>query len=362
MKLERVLVTGGAGFIGSHLVERLIFEEGVKVTVLDNFNDFYDPGIKRRNLDRVRDHENFTLVEGDIRNRSDVQRAFATVDPSLGPVDAVVHLAAMAGVRPSIENPGLYMDVNIMGTQNLLDCAADQSSRDQSSRDQFSRDQSSRGQTPPFFVFASSSSVYGERQAEHFRESDRTDRPISPYAASKMAGEMLCHTAHKNTGLDVVCLRFFTVFGPRQRPDLAIHKFCRLIDKGKPIEVYGDGSTQRDYTYIRDIVDGVMGVFGMDRPCFEIINLGRSEPVVLKDMIACIEKSLGRKADIVHKPMQKGDVPNTFAGIDRARQLLAYHPSTGIEEGIEAFVAWYRENQAGAVAVDGGKARELKSV
>ncbi|MCA9805330.1 MAG: NAD-dependent epimerase/dehydratase family protein, partial [Cyanobacteria bacterium HKST-UBA02] len=222
--------------------------------------------------------------------------------------------------------------------------------------------QSSKGQSQPFFVFASSSSVYGERQAEHFRESDRTDRPISPYAASKMAGEMLCHTAHKNTGLDIVCLRFFTVFGPRQRPDLAIHKFCRLIDEGKPIEVYGDGGTQRDYTYIQDIVDGVMGVFEMSRPCFEIINLGRSEPVVLKDMIACIEKSLGKKADIVHKPMQKGDVPNTFAGIERARQLLAYHPSTGIEEGIDAFVAWYRENQAGAVAVDGGKARELKSV
>ncbi|MBK9144910.1 MAG: GDP-mannose 4,6-dehydratase [Candidatus Melainabacteria bacterium] len=357
MKLERVLVTGGAGFIGSHLVERLIFEEGVKVTVLDNFNDFYDPGIKRRNLDRVRDHENFALIEGDIRNRLDVQRAFAPGNPGQGPVDAVVHLAAMAGVRPSIENPGLYMDVNIMGTQNLLDCAAAQSVRSQSDGSQ-----TERNQTRPLFVFASSSSVYGERQAEHFRESDRTDRPISPYAASKMAGEMLCHTAHRNTGLDVVCLRFFTVFGPRQRPDLAIHKFCRLIDEGKPVEVYGDGSTQRDYTYIQDIVDGIMGVFGMTRPCFEIINLGRSEPVVLKDMIACIEKSLGKKADIVHKPMQKGDVPNTFAGIDRARQLLAYHPTTGIEEGIEAFVAWYRENQAGAVAVDGGKARELKSV
>ncbi|MGD9682012.1 MAG: SDR family NAD(P)-dependent oxidoreductase [Candidatus Obscuribacterales bacterium] len=347
MKLERVLVTGGAGFIGSHLVERLIFEDGVKVTVLDNFNDFYDPGIKRRNLHRVMHHENFTLVEGDIRNRHDVERAFAPGNPSQGPVDAVVHLAAMAGVRPSIENPGLYMDVNIMGTQNLLDCAAAQPAR---------------SQTSPFFVFASSSSVYGERQAEHFRESDRTDRPISPYAASKMAGEMLCHTAHKNTGLDIVCLRFFTVFGPRQRPDLAIHKFCRLIDEGKPIEVYGDGSTQRDYTYIRDIVDGIMGVFGMDRPCFEIINLGRSEPVVLKDMIACIEKSLGKKADIVHKPMQKGDVPNTFAGIERARQLLAYQPSTGIEEGIDAFVAWYREDRTGSVPVDGGKARELKSV
>ncbi|MBZ0186342.1 MAG: GDP-mannose 4,6-dehydratase, partial [Candidatus Obscuribacterales bacterium] len=311
--MSKILVTGGAGFIGSHMVERLL-AGGNKITVIDNFNDFYDPTIKGNNLKAALEHENFELVQGDIRNGADIKRVFES-----GPFDKIVHLAAMAGVRPSIENPALYMDVNVLGTQNLLDASLAQSKL-------------------PLFVFASSSSVYGERQGDSFKESDRTDRPISPYAASKMSGEMICHAAHKNNRLDVVGLRFFTVFGPRQRPDLAIYKFCRLIDEGEPIEVYGDGSTRRDYTYIKDIVDGVVKAMNLKKPGFEIINLGRSEPVILSDMISAIETSLGKKAKIISKPMQKGDVPNTFACIEKAEALLGYRPRTGLREGIDAFV------------------------
>ena len=319
MATKKVLVTGGAGFIGSHLVERLL-KEGREVVVIDNFNTFYDPQIKRSNVESYSASSKCQVVEGDIRNIDDLEKTFEK-----GPFDAIVHLAAMAGVRPSLEDPSLYVDVNVKGTQNLLDFAV-------------------RQKEYPLFAFASSSSVYGARQSESFKETDRCDRPISPYAATKMAGEMICHAQHAATKMDIVCLRFFTVFGPRQRPDLAIHKFCRLIDNDLPIDVYGDGSTQRDYTYYGDIVDGIMGVLKLKNPGFEIINLGRSEPVVLSDMIKSIEDALGKKAKINRLPMQKGDVPNTFASIERARTLLGYQPKTGLDKGVSEFVEWYRQN------------------
>lgn len=326
MKNKRILVTGGAGFIGSHLVERLLSRDN-EVVVIDNFNDFYDPAIKRANIESLKmlgNSDRLQVVEGDIRSKEDVEETFAR-----GPYDAVVHLAAMAGVRPSLENPSLYVDVNLRGTQNLLDAACAKEER------------------MPLFVFASSSSVYGSREpgSDSFRESDRTDRPISPYAATKMSGEMICHSQHVATGLDIVCLRFFTVFGPRQRPDLAIHKFCRLIDEDKPIDMYGDGKSQRDYTYIGDIVDGITGVLELKKPGFEILNLGRSEPVLLCEMIECIEKSLGKKAVINRKPMPKGDVPNTFANIDKARRLIGYEPGTSLDKGVAEFVEWYIANK-----------------
>jgi UDP-glucuronate 4-epimerase len=233
----------------------------------------------------------------------------------------------MAGVRPSLERPTLYLDVNVVGTQVLLDACRQQA-------------------VPPMLIFASSSSVYGQRQSEVFLESDRCDRPISPYAASKLAGEMICHTAHRASGMDVICLRFFTAYGPRQRPDLAIHKFCRLIAADQPIEMYGDGTSKRDYTYVEDIVGGIEKALCLAEPGFEVINLGRGEPVDLVDMIRTIEKALGKKATIVHKPMPAGDVKNTFAGIERARSLLGYEPQTSMAEGIAKFVAWYQDSKS----------------
>lgn len=318
MTKKKVLVTGGAGFIGSHLTEKLL-DTDHSVVVIDNFNNFYNPAIKRANVKAFENNPDCKIVEGDIRNKDDVERAF-----DHGPFDSIVHLAAMAGVRPSLENPTLYCDVNVQGTQNLLEAA-------------------SKADKLPLFAFASSSSVYGERQSESFKETDRCDKPISPYAATKMSGEMICHALHRATGMDIVCLRFFTVFGPRQRPDLAIHKFCRLIDNDNSIDMYGDGSSQRDYTYIGDIVSGIMKVLNLKNPGFEVINLGRSEPVVLKDMIACIETALGKKAKINKLPMQKGDVPNTFASIEKARTLLGYNPTTGLEKGVNEFVEWYKK-------------------
>lgn len=317
---KSILVTGGAGFIGSHLVDALLSKEN-RVVVIDNFNDFYNPDCKRDNIKEHIRHSGYTLIEGDIRDKDSLERAF-----SRDKFDTVVHLAAMAGVRPSLSNPSLYMDVNIGGTQNLLDLMA-------------SSCPSAR------LVFGSSSSIYGRRSGDAFLETDRVDQPLSPYAASKAAGELLCYTAHDTTGLDCVCLRFFTVFGPRQRPDLAIHKFCRLIDAGQPIEVYGDGSSQRDYTYVSDIAGGILAAMQYDLPGYDIINLGRSEPVLLKDMIATIEEALGKKADTITRPFQTGDMPYTYASIDKARKVLKYEPCTSFEAGVRSFVAWYRHRQ-----------------
>jgi UDP-glucuronate 4-epimerase len=319
--MPEILITGGAGFIGSHLVDRLL-AKGDRVTVLDNFCDFYDPDVKQDNIAAHAENQNFTLVRGDIRDVRDLETTFER-----GNFDAVVHLAAMAGVRPSLINPSLYMDVNVVGTQRLLDRINKQAK-------------------PPLLVFGSSSSVYGERSEEEFYETDRIDRPLSPYAASKIASEAACFAAHHTTGLNVVALRFFTVFGPRQRPDLAIHKFCDLIYNDRPIELFGDGTSKRDYTFIADIVNGIERSIGLEQPGYEVINLGRSSPVLLSDLIACLETSLGKKARIDYKPMQIGDVPNTYAGIDKARQLLGYEPSTSIEQGIEQFVQWYVASKA----------------
>ncbi len=317
---RRLLVTGGAGFIGSHLVDRLL-QLGDQVVCLDSFHDFYSIEIKQANIRSHRQHPSYRLVEGDIRSRQEMEKVFAD-----GPFDVVVHLAALAGVRPSLRQPRSYLDVNICGTQNLLDCviASSRSTR---------------------FVFGSSSSVYGARSGEEFLETDRVDQPQSPYAASKAAAELVCRAAHHTARLPVVCLRFFTVFGPRQRPDLAIHKFCRLIDQDLPIEIYGDGTSRRDYTYIDDIIDGIEGAMKYDLKDFDIINLGRSQPVLLKEMIAHLEEALGKRAAIVQKPPQRGDVPYTFASTDKACRLLGYNPSISLEDGIQRFVAWYKENR-----------------
>ena len=318
---RKLLVTGGAGFIGSHLVDRLLVG-GHSVVVLDSFHPFYDPAIKRRNVADHLKNPGYRLVEGDLRDEASLERVFAD-----GPFDVVVHLAAMAGVRPSLGQPELYMDVNVGGTQRLLDriVKSDRATR---------------------LIFGSSSSVYGQRSGQHFLETDRVDQPLSPYAASKAAGELICYAAHHTTGLPVVCLRFFTVFGPRQRPDLAIHKFCRLIDQGEPIQVFGDGTSKRDYTFASDIVSGIEKSMDYRLPGYDIINLGRSQPVLLMEMIRCLEESLGKKATLVHKPAQIGDMPYTHASIDKARQVLGYEPSTSLAEGIREFVAWYQSNKA----------------
>lgn len=315
-----VLVTGGAGFIGSHLIDRLL-AEGHTVTVIDNFNDFYDPSVKRRNVSEHLKHSNYKLFEGDIRQDGDLDLVFGR-----GPFDVVVHLAAMAGVRPSMLRPALYMDVNVSGTQKILD-----------------RIIATRSTCDTRLVFGSSSSVYGNRSGECFRESDRIDQPLSPYAASKVAGEAICYAAHHTTGLDVICLRFFTVFGPRQRPDLAIHKFSKLIENGETVELFGDGSSKRDYTFVSDIVAGIVAAMHCQSSGFEVVNLGRGEPVYLKEMVACIENELGKKARIEHKPVVTGDMPYTYASIDKARELLGYEPKTSFAEGIAKFVAWHRQ-------------------
>lgn len=313
---RNVLITGGAGFIGSHLVERLL-QRGDRIVVLDSFNDFYDPSVKRSNVSNHLKHENYTLIEGDLRSDKDMDRVFAEAK-----YDVVVHLAAMAGVRPSMKDPALYMDINLVGTQKVIDRMLKQP-------------ESGR------LVFGSSSSVYGERAGESFSEDDRVDNPLSPYAASKAAGELICYAAHHTRGLPVVSLRFFTVFGPRQRPDLAIHKFAKLIDSGKPIEVFGDGSSKRDYTYVADIVSGIEKSMEVPFSGWEILNLGRSEPVVLMDMIHLIEKHMGKKAKLEHIEFQTGDMPYTFANIEKARKLLGYEPNYSFEQGIKNFVEWF---------------------
>lgn len=309
------LVTGGAGFIGSHVSTRLL-REGCRVVIVDDFNDFYDPAIKRRNLERVHATGTMKIHKVDIVDKAALDRVFAT-----GKFDGVIHLAARAGVRPSIEQPLLYAQTNVTGTLNLLECA--------------------RVAGIKKFIFASTSSVYGINAKIPFSESDPIFKPISPYAATKLAGEALCHTYHHLYDMDMACLRFFTVYGPSQRPDLAIHKFARLIAAGKPIEMYGDGSTRRDYTFIDDIVEGIMacvrGRFG-----YEIFNLGNSNTVELRYLVEVIERALGKKAIIERRPEQPGDVPVTFADVSKARRMLDYEPKTKIEQGIGKFVEWFQ--------------------
>ncbi len=312
----KVLITGAAGFIGSHLCERLL-DDGRQVVGVDNFDDFYDPQIKRRNIANCLKNKNFQLVEADIRDRSAISDAVGDG------VDIIVHLAARAGVRPSIAQPLLYADVNVNGTTALLEAA--------------------KKQRIGKFIFASSSSVYGNNEKVPFSEDDNVDFPISPYAATKKACELICHTYHHLYGISITCLRFFTVYGPRQRPDLAIHKFARLIEQGKPIPVYGDGTMSRDFTYIDDIIDGT--VAAMEKCAgFNIYNLGESRPITVNDLVAEIEKALGKKAIKEHVPPQPGDVKRTYADVTKAVSELGYNPKTKIEDGLAKFVTWLRKN------------------
>lgn len=316
MKKRNVLVTGGAGFIGSHLVDGLLAEGCWAVTTVDNFNDFYSPADKFRNIKNQLNYDSYRLVKADVYNRDALLKVFKQTN-----FDAVVHLAARAGVRPSLEFPELYAETNIGGTLNLLELVR-----------QFRVKQ---------FVFASSSSVYGINAKVPFAEDDKISQPISPYAATKAAGELLCHTYAHLYGIRAVCLRFFTVYGARQRPDLAIHKFARLISRGLPISVYGDGTTRRDYTYIDDIISGVRAAIDYTAADYEIINLGESRTIDLNDLITILEGELKRTAIIKTLPAQAGDVPQTYADIRKARRLLGYSPKIDIEEGIRRFVEWF---------------------
>lgn len=314
------LITGGAGFIGSSLADNLL-DEGNKVIVIDNFCDFYNPIIKEDNIKEALNNLNYKLYRGDIRDKEILDRIFNENN-----IDVVVHLAAMAGVRPSIENPILYQEVNCMGTQNLLETMKKHNVKN--------------------LVMASSSSVYGNTKEVPFREDMIVDFAISPYAATKKANEVMTHVYHKLENMNVIMLRFFTVFGPRQRPDLAINKFTRLMLNNEEIPMFGDGSTSRDYTYIDDIVDGIKRscnyVMNNDN-IYEIINLGNSNPIALKEMIDIIGEVLGIVPKIKELPMQPGDVNKTYADISKAKELLGYNPKTNFKEGIINFVNWYKK-------------------
>lgn len=313
-----VLVTGAAGFIGSHLCERLLLE-GCHLVGLDNFDEFYDPQIKRDNITSCLNDKGFELVEGDIREIDCVEGIFGK-----GRIDVVVHMAAKAGVRPSLENPRGYADVNVNGTVALLEAAKRYGTKK--------------------FIFASSSSVYGNNKKIPFCETDCVDFPVSVYAATKKAGELICHTYSDLYDIDITCLRLFTVYGPRQRPDLAIHKFVRLIESGKAIPVYGDGSMRRDFTYIDDVINGVVAAIERCKG-YEIYNLGESRPVRLDELISEIEKVLGKKAVIERLPLQPGDVIQTYADLSKAKERLGYEPSTKLSVGLVRFVEWLKLSQ-----------------
>lgn len=314
----RILVTGGAGFIGSHLVESLL-QQGHIVFNWDNFNDYYNPAIKRQNIQTALFNPNYTLIEEDILNAGALRTFF-----DRQPVDVIVHLAARAGVRPSIEQPLLYEQVNVQGTLNLLEIC--------------------RLYGITKFVFASSSSVYGANTKVPFSEDDCVDFPISPYAATKKAGELVCYTYHKLYNISTTCLRFFTVYGPRQRPDMAIHKFTRMIFDRQPIPVFGDGKSRRDYTYYSDIIQGIMGAIAYCKD-YHIYNLGESNTVELLYLIELIQAALGISAVLDVKPEQPGDVPITYADITKAKAELEYHPQISIEEGIKQFAEWFLRGQ-----------------
>ncbi len=311
---SKVMITGAAGFIGSHLAERCL-AMGAEVTGVDIFDDFYDPALKRENIRKASASERYRIVEQDIRDRAAMRALVAE-----GGFDVIMHLAARAGVRPSLEQPELYYDVNVQGTLSLLDAVREVDPKIR-------------------FVNASSSSVYGGLTDTPFAEGDENSRPVSPYAASKKAGEVLCYTYHHLYGIDTVSLRFFTVYGPRQRPEMAIAKFARLMQEGQPIPMFGDGSTARDYTYIDDIIDGV--VRSMER-CqgYEIYNLGESRTTSLKDLIQQIGEAIGVEPVIDQKPLQPGDVTITFADVSRAKAQLGYDPSTLVVDGLARYAAW----------------------
>ena len=320
----KVLVTGGAGFIGSHLVERLL-ADGHTVAIIDDFNDFYDPKIKRANISAVA--KAITVHDVDLRDADKVTKVFGSTK-----FDAIFHLAARAGVRPSIQQPRLYYDTNVAGTLNLLEGA--------------------RSNAVERFIFASSSSVYGAAKHVPFSEEEHLIQTLSPYAATKIAGEFLCSTYSHLYKMRIVALRYFTVYGARQRPDLAIHQFTRKIHAGEPIDQFGDGATRRDYTYIDDIIQGTLAALKYDgRPSrtggtFDVFNLGESDTIQLKDLIAAIEKTLGKEAKINRLPEQPGDMPLTCADISTARKLLGYNPKTKFEDGLPKFVDWFLKSRA----------------
>ena len=316
---KHILVTGGAGFIGSHLTRRLL-ARGDRVTVLDEFNDYYDPRRKRANVATFLDRDDYRLVEGDIRDAELVDRLFAADG---GVFDSVVHLAARAGVRPSLQEPVLYEEVNCIGTLHLLEAA--------------------RRHGPEVFIFGSSSSVYGINRKVPFSEDDPVDLPISPYATTKRTGELMCFNYHHLYGLKTACLRFFTVYGPAQRPEMAIHKFTDLLARGESLPLYGEGDSRRDYTYIDDIIDGVIASLDL-APEFEIFNLGGAETTSLLDLVTWLAEELAVEPRIEYLPDQPGDVPITYADVSKASRLLSYSPKVPIREGLRRFVAWYRSS------------------
>jgi UDP-glucuronate 4-epimerase len=323
--MKKVLITGGAGFIGSHLVGYLAGRGDDHITVVDNFDDFYDPALKRANIAPHTGDTRFDLVEADIRDQHAMDELFARAG-----FDVVVHLAARAGVRPSLERPLEYVQTNVDGTYSLLEA--------------------SRRHGVKQFIFGSSSSVYGVNSNLPFAEDDPLTHPVSPYAATKIAAEAACRVYSHLYGLRILCLRFFTVYGARQRPDLAIRKFTRLISEGQRIPVYGDGTTRRDYTYIDDIIHGVVRALEYESSPFEVINLGESKTVELNALVGLLEEAIGKRALIDYQPAQPGDVPATYADISRARRLLGYEPRTPIEKGIELFVDWFERQQQGSEA------------
>ena len=318
--MTKILVTGGAGFIGSHTTQALL-ARGDEVICLDNFNDYYDPARKRKNVAPFEGQSRYQLYEGDIRDTKALEAIFAAERP-----DKVIHIAAMANVRYSIQHPELYESVNVRGLMNTLEAA--------------------RRHEVINFVFSSSSSVYGVDSPVPFREDAPCDRPLAPYPATKRAGELLCYSYHHLYDLPCTCLRFFTVYGPRGRPDMAPYLFTRWVFDGEPLKMFGDGTTYRDYTYIDDIVAGVVAALDADLP-YEIINLGNSQTVMLRDFIEIVEELVGRKANVVQMPPQPGDVPRTCADVSKARRLLGYDPKTPFAEGMSRFVAWYRREVQG---------------
>ena len=313
----KILLTGCAGFIGSHTTERLL-ARGDEVIGLDDFNDYYDPSIKRRNIAQAQTQRGFTLIEGDIRDSDLIEKLFRN-----NRLDAVIHLAARAGVRPSLQHPTLYEAANVQGLLNLLEA--------------------SKANGHPYFIFASSSSVYGISKRLPWKEDDPINCPISPYAVTKRSGELLCYSYNQTFGMRSCSLRFFTVYGPRQRPEMAIAKFFRAIIEGRPVTVFGDGSSQRDFTYVDDIVDGLLAA--LDRPLqCEIINLGGAQTVRLLDLIHRIGRVVGRDPHLVFEPPQPGDVPTTWADPAKSEQLLGMAPSTGIDKGLSNYYEWLKKN------------------
>jgi UDP-glucuronate 4-epimerase len=319
--MTTILITGAAGFIGSSLATALL-ARGDSVVGFDNFHPYYDPAIKRKNVAELAGDPRFVFAEGDLRDAAFLESLF-----SAHRIDAVVHLAAMAGVRPSIQDPMLYADVNLTGTMRLLEAM--------------------RKNGVARLMFGSSSSVYGGSKDVPFREDQVADRPVSPYAATKRAGEVLCHTYHHLHGFAIACLRFFTVYGPKQRPEMAIHQFTARIERGEPIPFFGDGTSRRDYTYVDDIISGVIAA--LDRSTgFQIYNLGGSNTIALKDLVAHLERRVGRPAILDRKPDQPGDVPITYADVAKAVRELGWKPRIGIEEGLDRFIAWHRERRGSA--------------